>query len=53
MCSIERTGWGELLVFEEGHDGLIVWVTQRFLPKLDVSPSVAIPANRAKQYLLF
>lgn len=27
VCEIERLPWGEMLVFEGGHDGLIVWVT--------------------------
>lgn len=42
-----------MLVFESGHDGIVVWVTEKFLPRLELPPDWLMPANRAKQYLPF
>jgi len=53
VCRIERMHWGEMMVFEEGQEGVVVWVTERFMPKLGLIPPVNMPSSRAKQYLLF
>lgn len=42
-----------MLICEGGQDGLIVWITERFLPKLGVSPNVAIPIAHSKRFQLF
>jgi hypothetical protein len=42
-----------MLVFEGGHDGIIIWTTEKYLPLLCYSPNVGMPSSRGKQYLLF
>ena len=42
-----------MLICEGGQDGLIVWITERFLPKLGTSPNVTIQAAHSKRFQLF
>lgn len=52
-CSVERMDCGEALVFEGGHDGVVVWITQKWLPLLALPPPLMLPSSRAKTFLHF
>lgn len=48
-CIVRRQPWGEVLIFGEGTDSLIVWVTKNRLPLLGITPSVKMTGTTGKQ----